>query len=106
MFEKTIKSERHEHQQAKSELHKNCMERKALMEQNLMEASTKLIALQQNYKLLRIQNEDLASEYNKDKEQRLEESNKLEEHLLKKDKQIESLKVSAFSIEKHNKFLN
>lgn len=104
MIEKNIKSERYEHQQTKYDLQRRSKENKEFRDRTMMETNMKFGALQQSYKLLKIQNDDLTTECAKNKQTQLEEINGLQrkmkslnsqnvQMLKEKDKEIEHLKV-------------
>lgn len=106
VIEKSLKSERYDHQQTKSELLRKSKDAKEFQEKTMVESNMKFGSLQQHYKLLKNQHDDLveecannktkyAKEYSglKDKLKRV--TIELNDELRKKDNEIESLKVSG-----------
>lgn len=94
-----------EHQETKYDLQRRSKQVKELQDKTLMESNMKFGALQQNYKLLKIQNEDMTEDCAKKQSQHLVELNAIENKLKsianqntqiikEKDRQIEELRVS------------
>lgn len=104
VIEKSLKSERYDHQQTKSELVRKSKDAKEFQEKTMVESNMKFGSLQQHYKLLKNQNEDLVEECANNKTKYMKEYNGLKEklkrvtiefnvELRKKDDEIDSLKV-------------
>lgn len=100
-----MKTERFDHQQTKYELQKRAKVDKEHREKIQMESNLKYTSLQQHYKLLKSQHDDLSDECAKQKTNQLEEINGLQGKLKsiisqntqiirEKDREIEHLKVS------------
>lgn len=98
VFEKSLKQERFEHQQTKRELRQRSKEMKDLNDNTLAETNGKFSALQQSYKLLKIQNEDLTESCEKKRDDLLQRIEKLEatkgEEVQKLRRDNEKFKVS------------
>lgn len=96
-----MKQERFEHQQTKRELRQRSKEMKDLNDNTLAETNGKFAALQQSYKLLKIENEDLTESCEKKRDDLLQRIEKLEatkgEEVQKLRRDNEKLKVSMFS---------
>lgn len=103
--QKTLKTERQEHQQFKHNLEQDAREKSEMKDKAVSEANNKLASLQQHYKLLKSQHDDFTEECTKTKAKQLTEINDLQsktkslqnqhEQLIKqKQKDIEFWKVS------------
>lgn len=101
VIEKSLKSERYDHQHTKYEL-KNEREQ---IDKSVMETNLKLTSLQQHYKLLKSKHDDLDEEYTKSKEQYRENimdlndklkstKNQLQQEQKERETEIEHWKVS------------
>lgn len=95
--EKAAKAERHEQQQFKRNLEREAREQTELKEKTVMDTNQKLSSLQQHYKLLKIEKEDLGEECTKTKAKQLGEIKALQDKIksmqLHHEKEIAQLKV-------------
>lgn len=107
ILEKKFKSERQKYQSFKDNLERDAKEQSEGKEKTVRETNNKLASLQQHYKLLKSQNDDLNEECGKTKAKQLTEINDLQskikslqnqhEQLIKqKDKDIELWKVIEY----------
>lgn len=99
--EKAAKAERHEQQQFKRNLEREAREQTELKEKTVMDTNQKLASLQQHYKLLKSQNDDLAEENTKSKAKQLTEIKTLQDKLkamqIQHEKDLDNLKVRTKS---------
>ncbi|XP_037036220.1 uncharacterized protein LOC119074303 isoform X2 [Bradysia coprophila] len=104
IIEKSLKSERYDHQQTRSELIRKSKDAKEYQEKTMVESNMKFGSLQQHYKLLKNQHDDLVEECVNNKTKYTKEYNGLKdklkrvtiefnEELRKKDDEIQSLKI-------------
>lgn len=100
--EKAAKAERHEQQQFKRNLEREAREQTELKEKTVMDTNQKLTSLQQHYKLLKSQNDDLAEENTKTKAKQLTEIKTLQDKMkamqVQHEKEMDNLKVRTKSI--------
>ncbi|XP_059619902.1 Golgi integral membrane protein 4-like isoform X2 [Phlebotomus argentipes] len=110
-LEKSLEGERLSHQQNRVELQQKAREEKEIREKSTKESNSRLASLQQHYKLLQSQHDDLQESCSKSHQKQLEEINGLQRKLenlrqgeKQKDKEIEHWKVKykALEIEKIN----
>ncbi|KAJ6635633.1 Golgi integral membrane protein 4 [Pseudolycoriella hygida] len=104
IIEKSLKSERYDHQQTKTELIRKSKDAKEFQEKTMVESNMKFGSLQQHYKLLKNQHDDFVEECANNKTKCTKEYNglkdklkrvtmELNEEIRKKDKEIDSLKI-------------
>ncbi|XP_055695472.1 uncharacterized protein LOC129797158 isoform X1 [Lutzomyia longipalpis] len=110
-LEKSLEGERQSHKQNKLDLQHKAQEEKEIREKSTKESNSRLASLQQHYKLLQSQHDDLQESCSKSQQKQLEENNGLQRKLenlrqgeKQKDKEIEHWKVKykALEIEKIN----
>lgn len=90
-FEQSVQSERFEHEQTKIDLQRRDGQVRELRGKTQMESNLKFGALQQSYKLLKIQNDDLVDECGKLRTAHLEQLGALEAKLKSIDAQHEQI---------------
>lgn len=102
-LEKSLKTEKAEHQQSKAELTK-LTEEKSKNEKTASDAKVQLSSLQQHYNLLQTQHDDFKQKCSETQQEQLSEMKKLqakfkelEEQLKKAEADRENLKVSSFT---------
>ncbi|XP_055701788.1 Golgi integral membrane protein 4-like isoform X2 [Phlebotomus papatasi] len=108
---KSLEGERLSHQQNRVELQQRAREEKEIREKSTKESNSRLASMQQHFKLLQSQHDDLQESCAKSHQKQLEENNGLQRKLenlrqgeKQKDKEIEHWKVKykALEIEKIN----
>lgn len=99
-LEKTLKTDKAEHQQTKSNLEKQLSDEKTKSEKSALEAKHQLASLQQHYNLLKTQHDDFKQKCSDSQAEQLTEINNLQaklkevqEQLKKVEGERESLKV-------------
>ncbi|KAF4529693.1 hypothetical protein B566_EDAN010779 [Ephemera danica] len=90
-LEKSVQQEKAEHRHTREELQTQLEEERAKRAKEVLEATNKLASLQQHYKLLQGQHDDLTEECNKARETR--------------DKEIEQLKAQVLQLKTENERL-
>lgn len=88
-----LEAERHEQQQFKRNLEREAREQTELKEKTVMDTNQKLTSLQQHYKLLKSQNEDLVEECTNTKAEVKTLQNKIKTIQIQHEKEIENLNV-------------
>lgn len=98
---KSLEGERLSHQQNRVELQQRAREEKEIREKSTKESNSRLASMQQHFKLLQSQHDDLQESCAKSHQKQLEENNGLQRKLENlrqgeklKDKEIEHWKVS------------
>ncbi|GAB0097372.1 uncharacterized protein DMENIID0001_130090 [Sergentomyia squamirostris] len=110
-MEKSLEAERLSYQQNRIELQQRAKDEKDIREKSTKESNSRLASLQQHYKLLQSQHDDLQESCSKSHQKQLEEINGIQRKMdnirqseKQKDKEIEHWKVKykALEIEKTN----
>ncbi|XP_018325024.1 Golgi integral membrane protein 4-like [Agrilus planipennis] len=101
-LEKSLKTEKAEHQQTKSDLEKKLADEKIKSEKIVKDDELQLSALKQNYKLLKTQHEDFKTRSTKTEEEQLNQINVLKEKLKKLELDHEEVKAQLLNL-KHEK---
>ncbi|XP_050309328.1 cingulin-like [Anthonomus grandis grandis] len=97
-LEKSLKNEKAEHQQSRSNLEIKINEERSKSQKLTNDALIKYSSLQQHYKLLETQHDDFKEEASKTQKQQLEEINSLQAKLKEVEEELKKVKASKESI--------
>ncbi|KAJ8960664.1 hypothetical protein NQ314_006056 [Rhamnusium bicolor] len=97
-LEKSLKTEKAEHQQTKTNLENRLIEEKSKNEKSSSDSKIKLNSLQQHFNLLKTQHEDFKEECSKTQQNQLEEINELQSKLKEIKEELKKLQSSKESL--------